>query len=122
MSKCELIIQTEKDGPDCTPGEVIRGRVRATLGEHPVKCRALTLRHEWRTHGRGNQRSGTSASVTLFEGDWAAGERQEYPFELKVPNGPATYHGHFLNVDHYLVAEADVPWSFDPKAELELLL
>jgi hypothetical protein len=122
MSKCELVIQTEKSGPQCTPGEIIRGRVRATLGENPVKCRALTIRHEWRTHGRGNTRSGTSASITLFEGAWAAGERQEYPFELKVPTGPATYHGHFLNVDHYLVAEADVPWSFDPKAELELLL
>ena len=122
MSKCDLDIVLEKSTRQFAPGEVIRGHVRVTP-QGDVECRALTLTWGWRTHGKGNRTEAPSPVVRqLFHGRWTAGHVQSYPFELVVPRGPATYHGHFLNVDHYIHAEADIPWSGDPTADVEILV
>lgn len=121
MSKCELSIQLDRADPTYRAGETVRGHVFVSTDE-AVKCRSLTVTVQWRTHGRGNRCCGTPISVSLFEGDWPAGHEESYAFELPAPTSPATYHGEVLNVDHYLTARADVPWSIDPKAEVELLV
>src|SRR5690554_867815 len=76
----------------------------------------------WHMHGRGNRTSQTPIGLVLFRGDWSAGTKASYPFELELPNGPHSYHGHYLNVDWFLRARADIPWAIDPKAEREILL
>jgi hypothetical protein len=121
MSKCELEIRLDKNGT-FAPGEIVRGRVRVTPREN-VECRGLKLWAGWRTHGRGNVREDPDAIVKeLFHGNWSAGQPQEYAFEFPAPGSPATYHGTYLNVDHYVTATADIPWSSDPKAEVEILI
>lgn len=121
MSKCELTIVVEGDQTEFRIGETVKGYVQVRVDSN-CRCDGLTLTQEWATHGRGNRASGGEQVLRLFRGEWRAGENHSYPFEFTIPEGPVTYHGHYLNVDHYLRAVADIPWAFDPKAERELLV
>lgn len=121
MSKCELTIVIEDERREYRIGETVRGYLQVRVDSN-CRCDGLTLTQEWSTHGRGNRTSGGQQVLRLFRGDWKAGETHSYPFEFTIPEGPVTYHGHYLNVDHYLRAVADIPWAFDPKAERELLV
>lgn len=122
MAKCSLTLDVDHplDMP-LVPGEALTGHVVVDV-DQSVKCRKLTLDFGWRTHGSGNRASGPPARLVLFEGTWETGELARYPFRFDVPAGPDTYHGHHLNVDWYLTANADIPWAFDPKAEVDLLM
>lgn len=121
MAKCDLSI--ELDRPDATygGGGTITGVVRVEA-DADVKCTGLEVQTGWRTHGRGNIASGTAGVTTLFSGNWTAGETVEYRFELPVAHWPPTYHGHYLNVDHFVDARAKIPWGFDPKASAPFLM
>lgn len=121
MSKCDLKIELEEPRRTYRPGEPIKGSVRVEVDAN-CECEGLTLARAWRTHGRGNVSSGEPATEVLHRGPWYAGETHRYPFEVPAPPGPFTYHGHYLNVDWYLTARADIPWALDPKAEEEFLL
>ncbi|TWU40709.1 sporulation protein [Novipirellula artificiosorum] len=122
MAKCDLSIELEQDpGFLHQGGETLRGKVVVRV-DSDVKCNGLVVESAWRTHGRGNVAKGTSESKTLYEGEWTAGQVQEYPFELRIADWPPSYHGHFLNVDHYVDARAKIPWSIDPKASVPFLM
>lgn len=115
MAKCDLSI--ELDDPNCVHqgGGSITGVVRVHV-DADVNCKGLEVQSGWRTHGRGNIAAGTAATRTLFAGHWKSREKAEYRFELPIATWPPTYHGHHLNIDHYIDARAKIPWSFDPKA------
>ena len=117
MAKCDLKI--ELDDPDRVywGGSTIEGVVRVRC-DADVNCKGLSVKSVWRTHGKGNVDSGEVKSETLFAGTWTAGQDFEYRFQLPIADWPPTYHGTFLNVDHYIDARASVPWSFDPKASV----
>jgi hypothetical protein len=102
-------------------GDEISGHVEVSVNA-ACTCNGLSITQHWRTHGRGNTARGSDESQTLFNGDWSPGELHSYPFSFQAPPGPLTYHGHYLNVDWYLKAQADIPWALDPKAEAEYLL
>src|SRR5690554_6767376 len=121
MAKCAINIELESSSARYTPGQVIRGVVTVAV-DSDVKCNGLSVDLVWRTHGRGNRCSQIATGLILFEGQWTAGQEISYPFELTLPNGPMSYHGHYLNVDWYVLARADIPWAIDPKAEQEILL
>jgi hypothetical protein len=122
MAKCSLSFDVDHplDVP-LVPGEALTGHVVVDV-DADVRCRKLTVDFGWRTHGSGNRASGNPQRLVLFEGEWQGGELLRYPFRFDVPAGPDTYHGHHLNVDWYLTANADIPWAFDPKAEVDLLM
>jgi hypothetical protein len=124
------------DRPDRTyaPGEEISGVVRARVYE---ECPYLTLElcYEWRTHGRGNRDSGDWARIGLAHQErLIPGTTCSFPFRFRAPDGPPTYHGHYLNVDWYVTAQAEVPialklgplqlgtWPKSWKTETEFLL
>lgn len=119
MAKCDVSI--ELDEPDRVhPGG---GKVTGTVRVHvdaDVHCSGLEVKSVWRTHGRGNVDSGETGSVVLFTGEWQAGQTLDYRFELPIADWPPTYHGHYLNIDHYIDARAKIPWAFDPKASVPL--
>jgi len=121
MSKCDVEIRLDEHDRTYAPGERIRGHVAVTT-DQAVRCKGLTVTLQWRTHGRGNRDAGPESKVQLFQGEWGGGEQHAYGFEFIAPSGPATYHGTFVNVDHYLTARVDLPWALDPKAETEILL
>ncbi len=121
MSKCDLSFRLDEADARFLIGDVVKGTLEVRV-DAKCRCDALTVTRLWRTHGRGNTARGGEEVQTLFTGEWRAGESLEYPFEFTIPPGPITYHGHYLNIDHYLEARADIPWAFDPKAETELLV
>ena len=118
MSKCHIWI--EIDDPDRVyhPGDTVGARVHVDVDED-VTCDGLEVTRQWSTHGRGNAEAGDTRFKRLFSGEWKAGTTHSYRVEFVIPNGPYSYHGHYLNVDWYVRARADIPWAFDPKAEAD---
>tara|TARA_R110002049_G_scaffold50370_1_gene142944 strand:+ start:33499 stop:34917 length:1419 start_codon:yes stop_codon:yes gene_type:complete len=121
VAKCDLSIEIDGGDRIYTGGDIITGVVRVNA-DKDVNCSGLQVRTLWATHGRGNVDSEEADSKILFTGQWVAGEEQEYRFELNVGGWPPTYHGHYLNVDHYIEARAKIPWGFDPKATVPFRL
>ena len=121
MPKCDLSIELDDPNTIYGGGGKISGTLRVTV-DKDVNCKGLVVTSGWRTHGRGNVTSGTTQTETLFEGQWRAGDKIEYPFELQIGDWPPSYHGNYLNVDHYIDARAKIPWGFDPKASQAFLM
>ncbi|MEM6363665.1 MAG: sporulation protein [Planctomycetota bacterium] len=124
MAKCDLRIELDDIDPQqhvFTGDETVRGRVWVQTSA-PVQCRGLKVATRYRTHGRGNVQTGDADSKIVFSGQWDEGQTLSYPFELTVGRWPPTYHGHYLNVDHFVEADADIPWAFDPKASCQIFL
>lgn len=121
MAKCDLSIELEEPNRVYRDGETIRGKVHV-MSTSNVNCKKLEVSSGWQTHGRGNKASGTTESLTVYQGEWHPDQTHTYPFELRVASWPPSYHGHYINIDHYVSARAYVPWSFDPKAETEFIV
>jgi hypothetical protein len=121
MAKCDLSIELDEPDKFHLGGDTITGVIRVNV-DADVNCKGLEVASGWRTHGRGNVASGTSESVTVFAGEWKAGDQIEYRFELAIAHWPPSYHGGYLNVDHYIDARAKIPWGFDPKASQPFMM
>lgn len=119
MSKCSLRIEMDKE--QYRGGQTISGKVFVTVNRD-VRCDQLLLTLGWRVHGRGNRFNEIDQEATLFKGQWHGGQSVVYPFEMTLPNEPATWHGNILNVDWYIRARADIPWAIDPKAEVDFIV
>jgi hypothetical protein len=121
MSSCEIWIELDGSRKAWRAGESISGRLRVTP-KKDVHCREIVIETCWYTHGRGNRDTGVGESITFDEMTLQSGEEYIFPFDLNAPIYPLTYHGHYLNVDHLIRARLDVPWAFDPKAEVEYIV
>src|SRR6056297_1712640 len=121
MAKCDLSIELDDPQAVYFGGGTISGIVRVHA-DADVTCNGLEVKTVWRTHGRGNVDQSEAGSATLFTGHWQAGKQYEYRFELPVAQWPPTYHGFYLNVDHYVDARAKIPWAFDPKASAQFAM
>ncbi len=118
MSKCDIKIEVDKTTYKI--GDTVRGVVVVNVDKE-CKCDALQLKKYWSTHGKGNRDSGRAESLTLFKGVWQAGSYR-YPFKFVLHEGPLSYHGHYINIDWYLAAKADIPWAFDPQDKQEFIV
>ncbi|MCA9137142.1 MAG: hypothetical protein KDB00_10295 [Planctomycetales bacterium] len=121
MGKCDLSIELDHPQRIYVGGDKVTGTLHV-LADADVKCKGLEITSGWRTHGRGNVARGTAETATLFVGEWTAGQREAYRFELEVAKWPPSYHGDYINVDHYIDARAKIPWAFDPKASEEFIV
>jgi hypothetical protein len=121
MSRCELAIRLDAPDGVYAAGSEVSGAVLVDV-DAEVECRRLDVTLEWRTHGRGNTYRQVVATRSELPRRWLPGTRHEVPFRFALPDAPATYHGRYLNIDHYVTARADVPWAIDPKAEVEVLV
>lgn len=121
MAACDVRVELEEPDRIYKAGEIIHGKVVVVV-DSPVKCNGLTLSHFWKTHGRGNTNTGPTYAQTLFEGKWQESGQYEYDFSVEQHAGPKSYHGHLLNVDWFLRAEADIPWALDPDHEVDYLV
>lgn len=117
MAACQITIRLNDEEPR-TGGAAISGVV-VVKADKATNCKGLIVRTIWSTHGRGNVDTGEVASQTLFEGTWQAGQEYSYPFSLATATWPPTYYGNYLNVGHYVAAQAKLSWAIDPKAQVE---
>ena len=121
MSKCDLAIVFDRAEREYHPGEEVTGTVHVQVNQD-VQCDGMLLEHFWQTHGRGNTATGPKQTTVLFKGRLQAGQSLSYPFRFTAPDGPPTYHGRYLNVDHYVHLRVDVPWAIDPRLKEDYLL
>lgn len=122
MPGCDLQIVFDRADRTYAPDEPIKGSVKVSVNA-ACAYNKLTLQTLWRTHGSGNIDSGEAERVVLdTAGSWSAGDVKSYPFTFPAPKSPYTYRGQYVNVDWYVMAQADIAWAFDPKAEEEFLL
>lgn len=121
MAKCDLSIELDDPNRIYSGGDKITGTLHV-LADADVKCKGLEVTSGWRTHGRGNVARGSAETATLFVGEWTAGQRESYRFELQIADWPPSYHGSYINIDHYIDARAKIPWAFDPKASAEFMM
>ncbi len=121
MAKCDLTIELDDPKSVHAGGGTITGAVHVNV-DKTVTTKGLLVESCWATHGRGNVDSGTVKTRTLYTGEWIAGAKHEYRFELPIGNWPPSYHGSYLNVDHYVKARVLIPWGFDPKASATFLM
>ena len=118
MAACQLVINVDDPARPRSAGESITGTI-IVRAEKPVNCKALVARCIWSTHGRGNVDMGVVDDSSLFEGTWQAGQEYRYPFKLNTAAWPPTYYGTYLNIGHYVNAQAKLSWATDPKAQVE---
>jgi hypothetical protein len=127
MSKPLIEITFDRADRRYAPGEEITGSLRAQVDKES-ECQVLYLRRQWRTHGRGNRDSGEPDEIAVVKGQrWVPGATYTIPFHFPAPHSPATYHGHYLNVDWYVTAKAYVRnsrelWPELCKTETEFLV
>ena len=118
MAACQIVIKLDDPTRVRTGGESVTGTI-IVLVEKATHCKGLIVRSQWSTHGRGNIDSGEVDQRTLFEGEWQAGQEYSYPFSLKSAVWPPTYYGTYVNVGHYVQAQAKLAWKIDPKSQVE---
>jgi hypothetical protein len=121
MSKCDLTIVFDDPSRRFSIGDRVTGHVEVRVNKS-CTCKRLNLTRLWKTHGSGNQNRGGIDRQILFIGSWEAGRTYTYPFQFEVEAAPSTYHGHHVNLDHYVEVDADLPWAFDPHAEEEFIV
>lgn len=122
MSKCDIRIQFDAENRTVRGGSNVTGRVFISVNED-IRCKKITLTYYWKVHGRGNTQKEKKPVLVLSEGTMLMnGEELEFPFEFQADLWPVTFHGHYINVDHYVHVGVDVPWAFDPKQEEDFIV
>jgi len=121
MSKCDLEVRFQSDDRTYKPGATVQGDVVVTVNER-VSSKGLRIELGWQTHGIGNKDRRVLDQVMLEPQEWSPGQSYSYPFSFTAPSQPLTYHGHFLNVDHFVAARVDLPWKLDPRGSEDYVL
>ena len=122
MSKCDISIKFDRPDRTYRGGETVSGEVHVQVNKD-ITSNGIHLTTYWKTHGYGNTDSGGGHGETLADkSQLTAGQTMTFPFSFVADRQPMTYHGHHINVDHYVKVAVDVPWAFDPKAEEEFIL
>ena len=121
MSACHIEIKFQQPEREYRAGDTIHGTVLIEV-EKKLRCRSVQLSAYWKTHGRGNTARENYFQKTLRDGDFEAADTLEFPFEFTPPQAPLTYHGRYINIDHYVAVRADLPWARDKKCEEEFFL
>ncbi|MCU0961455.1 MAG: sporulation protein [Pirellulaceae bacterium] len=119
MAACTLKIELDEPSATRLGGDTVAGTVIVTTTGQ-VKCDGLNVSMYWTTHGRGNVEKGEVDRKVLFEGTWDPQREYRYPFQLRCAVWPPTYYGTYVNVSHFVAAQAKVPWSSDPKVQREI--
>lgn len=122
MSNYDIAISFDRASRSYRGGETVSGTVTIRVNKDG-SCNGIELSRYWLTHGRGNRARGPVIKETLCPAiELRSGEIKELPFSFTADLEPVTYHGHYINVDHYVKVAVDVPWAIDPKCEVDYLL
>ncbi len=123
MSKNRLTIFFDREEPIYCPNEPVSGKVVVEAANN-FSSQELWVVYGWRTHGWGNTDKGGEESFYILRTnvDFHNGDQREFPFEFMAPGDPATYHGHYVNIDWYLKATMLLPRAQITSDEVDFLL
>ena len=122
MSKCDISIEFDRADSTYRGGDTVNGTAHVIVNKD-MTSRGIRLSHFWKTHGRGNTNTGDIHVETVAEdAKLVAGETFSFPFSFQAEKEPVTYRGNYINIDHFVKIEVDVPWARDPKLESEYIL
>lgn len=121
MSSCEVTVVLDGPGQDVVAGSDVTGAVAVTVGEQTEPAN-LCIRQIWRAHGKGNTHEVVVEERIELLPRLTPGSPHNVPFRFRAPDSPVTYHGHLVNVDHYVSARVNKPWAKDAVAEADYLV
>ena len=122
MSKCDITIEFDRSDATYHGGDTVSGTARVVVNKN-LTSRGIKLSHFWKTHGRGNTNTGgVHEKILASDAQLVAGETFSFPFSFEADVEPITYHGNYINIDHFVKIQVDVPWARDPKLETEYIV
>ena len=97
-----MTLQIKLEDSHCRPGQLLNGTVMWEFDSPPTK---LTLEVSWQTSGKG-----TDDSETIFTEDWSPGSNSgEKKFQLQLPRGPISVHGHLITIEWHVECTSKRP-------------
>tara|TARA_B100000809_G_scaffold264212_1_gene319437 strand:+ start:817 stop:2355 length:1539 start_codon:yes stop_codon:yes gene_type:complete len=122
MSRCDITIDFDRPDRKYHGGETVSGEVHVRVNKDTTSD-GIVLENMWTTHGYGNSDGrGLELQELAKRTQLKAGQKMSFPFSFTAARQPITYHGHHINIDHYVTAHIDVPWALDPKVTEDYLL
>jgi SpoOM protein len=120
MGISSFTVQLES-GPRLEGGDRVKGVVTVEA-DAEVKVAEVQIRLVCRTHGKGNTWKNVVEETKFELGVLEAGGPRTFRFDFLAVNGPASYEGHYLNIQWVVEAELDIAWKLNPKATAEFRL
>lgn len=121
MARLDLTIHLDDPSATYHPGDPVGGSLRCVAHKDST-VKDLSVELLWRTHGKGNRDEGGRTGLSVFAGELRAGDERSWRFTLTAPDGPPSYAGRIVNLGWLVRAQADVPWAFDPKCEVDVVV
>lgn len=103
------------------PGETLQGSA-TVMPESKLDCRHLYARLVWHTEGRGERDRGVAAEMDLYQGLLHAGTPTYHTFHFKLPEGPWSYAGYYINILWEVEVSIDLAWAPDPRSGTPFIL
>lgn len=101
------------------------GRVKGVVtveADSEVKVAEVQIRLVCRTHGKGNTWTNVVEESKQDVGAFTPGVPKTFRFDFLAVNGPASYAGHYVNIEWLVEAELDIAWKVNPKARADFTL
>jgi SpoOM protein len=101
------------------------GRVKGVVtveADSEVTVAEIQIRLVCRTHGKGNTWTKVVEEKKEDVGALTPGAARTFRFDFLAVNGPASYAGHYVNIEWVVEAELDIAWKINPKATTDFTL
>jgi len=97
------------------PGAMIEGRL-SIIPKRDLACNSIKIRLEWHTEGRGDRDGRIVTEQEVHKGALTGDQEIAFNFQMRAPEEPWTYSGHYINILWELAAEIDLPMAINPKS------
>jgi hypothetical protein len=116
-------IQITLNGGEMLAGNVLRfdpnGQMQGTVQIVPqenINSKAVYVRLEWHTEGRGDRDGGQVAQIQLGSGQLPANQPIVQGFNFQLPPSPWSFAGYYINIIWTIKVVIDIPFSPDLNA------
>ncbi len=118
VPNCDLQLILDASGPHAA-GQAVTGHL-VVRADGDVQVDGSTVSLAFETRGKGARHRSPELTSKGGPFDLKDGEAREVPFSIDLPAEPVTFSGEIVGVVWLLGATVDVPWAFDPKADVEI--
>lgn len=122
-------IQITLNGGEMLPGNILRfdpnGLMQGTVQIVPqenINAKAVYVRLEWHTEGRGDRDTGQVAQAQIGGGQLSANQPLVQGFNFQLPPSPWSFAGHYINIVWTIKVVIDIPFASDLNASQVFVL